>query len=250
MTKSLLLSPLLLLSLFANSFAFADDIEFPEEELARETTLPVFDQRRVVLNRNVVTDERFELALGGGMEMNEPFYNDMMGQIQGTYNFNETSALNVQGLYWMDGLSSYGEQLRNGTCPSSPADTSNHCPFDATKAPHPEWGLFANYQFTAYYGKISITKTGVMNLNLFALAGLGYINMGSTGGVGANLGVGQNFFFTRNFGLRFDIRWLIFQGPNATTEDIRPTDEAPPPESFDKMIHYNGQLGLGLVFIL
>lgn len=236
MTKSLVL----FLALIASSYALADDIEFPEEELARETTLPVFDKRRAVLNRSVVTEERFEFGLGGGLEVNEPYYNDLMMGLQGTYNFNDTNALNVQGLMWMDGLSSYGDQLKAG---------GKHQPFDASKAPHPEWAVFANYQFTAYYGKISVTKQGVMNLNLFGLAGLGYINMGELNTVGLNLGFGQNFFFTDNFGLRFDMRWLIFQGPNPTSQSLLATDN-PSASSFEDRINYNTQIGLAAVFIL
>lgn len=236
MTKSLII----FLALIASSYSFADDIEFPEEELARETTLPVFDKRRAVLNRTVITEERFEFGLGGGLEVNEPYYNDLMMGIQGTYNYNDTSAINVQGLMWMDGLSSYGEQLKTG---------GRHQPFDASKVPHPEWGLFANYQFTAYYGKISVTRQGVMNLNLFALAGLGYINMGELSTVGVNLGFGQNFFFSDNFGLRFDMRWLIYQGPNATSQSLLATDN-PSASAFEDRIYYNTQIGLSAVFIL
>jgi outer membrane beta-barrel protein len=236
MTKSLVL----FLALIASSYAVADDIEFPEEELARETTLPVFDKRRAVLNRSVVTNQRMEIGLGGGLEVNEPYYNDMMLNLQGTYNFSETNALNVQGLMWMDGLSSYGEQLKAG---------GRHTPFDASKVPHPEWGLFANYQFTAYYGKISLTKQGVMNLNLFGLAGLGYINMGELSTVGLNIGFGQNFFFSNNFGIRFDMRWMIYQGPNATSESLTATDN-PSASAFEDRIYYNTQIGLAAVFIL
>ncbi len=236
MTKPLIL----FLALFASVPSFADDIEFPEEELARETTLPVFDKRRAVLNRSVVTEGRMEFGLGGGLEINEPYYNDTMFGLQGTYNYNDTSAINVQGLMWMDGLSSYGEQLKAG---------GKHQPFDASKVPHPEWGLFANYQFTAYYGKISTTKQGVMNLNLFGLAGLGYISMGELSTVGLNLGFGQNFFFGQNFGLRFDMRWLIFQGPNATSQRLLATDN-PSASSFEDRIYYNTQIGLSAVFIL
>ena len=244
MTKPLLL---LLICLGAGLSAFADEIEFPEEELARETTLPVFEQRRVVLNRHVITEKRFELGIGGGLEMNEPYYSDYMADVMGTYNFNETSALNVQGLMWMQGLSSYGLQLKSGA--AKPYRES----FDASKAPHPKYGLFVNYEYIAYYGKISITKQGVMNLNLFATGGLGYINMGAVSSPGLNLGIGQNFFFTKNVGLRMDLRYLIFRGPNATTQHLRSTtanNDAPVAGAFGNQMFYNSQLGLTLVFLL
>ncbi|MGE3681655.1 MAG: outer membrane beta-barrel domain-containing protein [Bdellovibrionales bacterium] len=229
-----------LLALVVGAYSFADEIDLPEEELARETTLPVFNKQRAVLNRNVITEKRFELGVGGGLELNEPYYNDIMFTAQATYNYSDVSAINVQGLMWMDGLSTYGEQLKKG---------ERHRAFDATKAPHPTWGVLANYQFIAYYGKISITKTGVMNLNLFGLAGLGYINMEEANSVALNLGVGQNFFFTKSVGLRADMRMLIFQGPDATSQDLHPSLN-PSASAFDDRIYYNTQLSLSLVYIL
>lgn len=245
MTKSLIIV-LALFGTYSHSL-FAEEIEFPEEELARESTLPVFEKQRAVLNRTVVTDKHFELALGGGLEMNEPYYNDYMFQAMGTYNFTERSAVNILGLMWMDGLSDYGAKLKKGrkTGPSPfPA-------FDASKAPYPKFGLFANYEFIAYYGKISISKQSVMNLNTFALAGIGYINMDSSNTVGLNLGVGQNFFLTKNFGLRADLRWLIFQGPDPTsvTGGLDPTKTYAPGQ-FGDHINYNAQLSLSAVIVL
>ena len=238
----------ILLALLISSHAFAtEEIEVPEEELARESVLPVFNHRRAVLNRNVLTVQRFEVGIGGGLEMNEPFYNNYMFNGQLTYNFTETSAINIQGLYWMPGLSSYGTQLKSPTVTGAPNQPQ---PFDASKAPHPFWAAIVNYEYIAYYGKISITKRGVMNLNTFGLAGLGYINMTAGGGDPAlNLGIGQNFFFSRNVGLRWDLRYLIFQGPDPTSQRLTAVD-SPTASSFGNRIYYNTQLDLGLVFIL
>jgi outer membrane beta-barrel protein len=230
----------ILLAFLISAHAFADEIEVPEEELARESTLPVFNKRRAVLNRSVLTNEKFELGAGGGLEMNEPYYNTYMFNVQGTYNYTETSAVNIEGLFWMPGLSSYGEQLKAG---------GKHESFDAAKAPHPQWAFLANYEYVAYYGKISLTKQTVMNLNLFGLAGLGYINMGAVGVPALNLGLGQNFFITNSIGLRADLRWLIFQGPNPASQHLRATDN-PAPSSFDTRIFYNTQMGLAVVIIL
>ena len=236
MTKSILL----LLGLLTGSVAYADDsLEFPEEELARETVLPVFQTRRVVLNRNVITDKRLEFGGGVGLEMNEPYYADVMGQIQATYNISDVHAINVQGLLWQGGLSDYGTQLKAGG--------PKFLPFDATNAPHPKYALMANYQFVAYYGKISLTKRTVMNLNLFALAGAGYLNLDSQNTIAANVGLGQNFFFTRHFGVRVDLRVFMYQGPNPPS----PGDpKIPSPAAYEDRIFYNTQLGLTGIIVL
>src|SRR5437763_1396173 len=101
MMKSIWILMVLLIGLNA----YAEDIEVPEEELARETTLPVFSKRRIVLNRNVITTERFEFGLGVGWQLNEPYYNPMLLGIQGTYNFTDVSAVNVQYMTFGSGLS-------------------------------------------------------------------------------------------------------------------------------------------------
>ncbi len=231
----------IVLALLIGFHAFAEEIEVPEEELARESTLPIFSKRRAVLNRNVLSTERFEIGAGGALELNEPFYNTTMFNGQGTYNFSETFAVNVKGVSWMGGLSSYGKQLRDNSI--------QHRPFDASKAPHPVWAVIGNLEYIAYYGKISLTKHLVMNLNTFGLAGLGYISMNTVSSVALNLGLGQNFFFTQRLGLRWDLCWLIYQGPDATTQSLEPADH-PSASAFGKRIFYNAQLGAGLVFIL
>jgi outer membrane beta-barrel protein len=232
---------ILLLLTTGTAFAVADDIEFPDEELARESVLPVFEHPKSVLHRNIVTSERMELGAGMMLEMNEPYYNDMMVQLQGTYHTNETSAYNTQFLMWGNGLSSYGEQLKAG---------EGFAPFDASKAPHPKWAVIGNYEYTAYYGKISLSKQSVMNLNLFGVAGLGYLNMDSANTFVINLGLGQNFYFSKSFAIRVDIRWLIFQGPNPASQKLPPGGSAPSADSFDKKIFFNTQMGLSGVFIL
>jgi outer membrane beta-barrel protein len=219
----------------------ADEIEFPDEELSRETTLPVFSKRRIVLNRNVETERRFEFGLGSGLEMNEPYYNDLMFNVVGTYNLSETSAVNLTGLFWMSGLSSYGELLKQGS--------STVPKFDASLAPHPKFALFGNYEFIAYYGKISLTKQTVMNLNLFGIGGLGYMNLGTVNTIGANVGLGQNFFLTKNFGIRVDLRWIIFRGPNAATKQLTPGTTVKASE-FEDRFYFNTQLGVSGIFIL
>lgn len=252
MRKFLFLSAALLIC----AHAYAEDIEVPEEELARETTLPVFNKRRIVLNKNVITAQKFEVGAGAGVEMNEPFYNTTMFGAQGTYNFNDVSAVNVQGLFWTGGLSSYGNQLKtaNGTAGQPKFRES----FDASKAPHPTYALIANYEYIAYYGKISLTKQAVMNLNTFALAGLGYLNLNPLNTVALNLGIGQNFFLTNSIGLRWDLRMLIFQGPDPTSQQLQDAGQSGAPAggnnpsagSFSNRIYENTQLGVSVVFIL
>ena len=215
--------------------AQAEQIELPEEELARESVLPVFEKTTAVLNRNVETKKRFQLGLGAGLEVNEPFYNDLIYGLFGAYHFNDIHGLNVQFQMWGQGLSSYGSQIKSEQG------------LDPARASQPQWAVIGNYEFIAYYGKISLSKQAVMNLNLFANAGFMYMNIEDRSTVGLNLGLGQTFFFTKNMGLRVDLKTLLFKGPNPAS---RPAASNPKPSDFEEDLHVNNQITASAVFLL
>lgn len=227
----------LLLVLLSVQPTFANPIELPDEELARESVLPVFEKTTAVLNRNVETKKRLQVGIGGGMEVNEPFYSDLTYGAMGVYHFNEIHGLNVQFQMWNEGLSSYGKQL---------LEEENH---DASLSSQPKWAVIGNYEFVAYYGKISLTKKAVMNLNLFANAGIMFMNLDDRSTVGLNLGIGQTFFFTKHLGLRVDLKCVIYNGPNAATVDFR-SNPAPTKNDFKEDVHFNNQLLAHLILVL
>lgn len=218
----------------------AEEVEFPEEELARESVLPKFEHPKDVLDRHVVNSQKFEFGIGGGLEIDEPFYSDYIFNGRVGYHFNDISAVSGEFLFWTSGLSTYGQKIK--TDPDLQG-------FDASKAPHPVWGLIGNYEFTAYYGKISITKQTVMNLNLFAYAGPLYINMKGYNSFGGDIGLGQNFFITKWTSIRFDLRMLIFSGPNAASANLT-NGSNPPVGSYATRLFFNNQMSLSVVFIL
>jgi outer membrane beta-barrel protein len=225
----------------------AETIEFPEEELAKESVLPVFENSRSVLNRNVLTQGRLELGLGGGLSLNDAFYNPMIYGITGSYHFTEEHALNLTATFWSEGLSTYGEQLERGE-----GLTGKN--FDAGYAPHAKSMFLANYQFTAFYGKISLSKKAVMNLTLHGLAGLGMIQMDGISPIVANVGFGQRFFFTPRIALRMDLSLLMYQGPDPTSVDLNDKAPAAPPSpsasDFQKELQFQTLLQGYLVFLL
>jgi len=224
-----------LIFLGASSFCYADKIELPEEELARESVLPVFETTTAVLHRNIETKKRFQFGLGGGLEINEPFYNDLIYGIFGAYHFNDIHGVNVQYQMWGSGLSDYGKEIKQSQG------------LDPERAPQPKWALTGNYEFVAYYGKISLSKQTVMNLNLFANAGLMFLNIEDRSTVGLNLGLGQTFFFSNRIGLRIDLKTLIFKGPNPAS---KPPSSNPGPSDFEESMHVNNQLTASLLFLL
>lgn len=222
----------------------AETIEFPDEEIATETVLPVFDRVETVKNRTIQLAKRFEVGVTAGMALNQAYYNQMNFGGMVNYHITESHAINLVGIFHLDGLSPYGSDLKQGKGLSS-GDT-----FDPSLAPHPQTMLLANWQFTAYYGKISITKQAVMNLDLFGVLGIGYVGMKGTGSPALNLGFGQNFYFSNHLSLRLDLRMDIFQAPDPTTQQLRTGTAAPSASSFGNMLYTNTMLTAGLVYIL
>lgn len=227
-----------------SSFATAETIEFPDEELATESVLPVFEKVEAVKSRNYETVGRFELGVGGGMNLNEALYNPYHLDFMGVYHFTRIHAINVVGIMFMDGISTYGQQLKSG-------QGLNGTSFDPSLAPHPKSLLLVNYQFNAYYGKISVTKQTVMNLNLSGYAGLGTIGLDSAGQkIALDFGLGQDFFFAKNFGLRADLRMYIYQGPNPISRTLTTGSPKPSASSFGNSTFYNTMLSVVGIFIL
>ena len=153
MTKVIVMRLCIFLILSAlSSVMSAEVIEFSDNELAKESVLPVFETLSVVKNRNVVTAKKIEIGGAIGFNLTEALYNNTNYAIQGSYHFDETHTVNVFALFIPAGLSSMGSDLQAGK------GLTGGSTFDASLAPYPESMYFVNYEYTAYYGKISLTR--------------------------------------------------------------------------------------------
>lgn len=223
--------------------ARAEVIQFPQEELASESVLPVFDQPEAVKNRSVRTKNRIELGLSGGYSLTEAFSNPLSLGLNGTYHFTEEHGLNLYYDYFFGGQSDYSRQL-NPIPNTSPAINAN-----LQYAPSPRFLALANYQFTGYYGKFSLSKETVMNLGLYGLGGLGMIQIGDATKPVASFGLGQKFYFDSHFALRFDLRFLAYRGPDPLS---RPLDKKVSEQSasyFDEKTVFESLLTFGAVYL-
>lgn len=192
------------------SSARAETIEFSEDELATESVLPVFDKTVVVRDRLVTTAGRFEASLGGGLNLAEALYNQLTFDLVVGYHFDEVQGVNIMATFLSSSLSSAGNELYNGQ------GLATGVTFDAALAPTVQEMVFANYDFTAYYGKISITKQYTMNLSLYGMAGLGVVKWTDVSKIGADFGIGQKLWFNAHNALRFDLFMTVYQGPDPT----------------------------------
>lgn len=227
---------------------FAVTIELPEEELAKESVLPVFEGGTVaVKSRRVVTKQKFEIGPMAGMIFNEPFFSPWAFGIHAGYHINEFHSIAINAFKRDAKLSDDASQIDSDLATTGPTLTINF-----PVVPVPEYLATIDYQMTAYYGKISLSKEFVMNLALYIYGGVGMTDLGGEMTWVADLGVGQNLFFTPKMGLRLDMKLLMYNGldvtsrqtiTNAATSDVDPG-------IFDTQFNMSPSVMLGFVVLL
>lgn len=178
-------------------------VEVPEEELAKESVLPRFERGEAVKNRAIVTEGKFEFGAYGGWNFTEAIYNQAKVGFNLGYHASETHGFVLNFSYWMPGRNSqYTDLLRQ---------QSN---LDFGRTPDLQFAIWGNWELKAYYGKISWTKRGVMNLHLYPILGVGIAKYVHKPYPGLNFGFGQKFYFSKAFALRMDFKLQYQQGPN------------------------------------
>ncbi len=184
----------------------AVQIQFPDEELASEVVLPIFQTKRMVLDRRVSLKNRVELGAVVSFGLDEPFYYPVNGTGLISFYFSEIHGVSLTGTYFYPKYSSAGLALKNGL--------EDGKTFDVFKAPYPQMMGFLNYKYVPYYGKISLTKRFVLNLSIYGYIGPGLIifNHGTKQFAG-NIGIGQKLYFNNWIALRGDIGFYSYYGP-------------------------------------
>lgn len=180
----------------------AEKMAFPEEELARESVLPKFDVPNSVRNRNIVVDGKFELGGFYGKVTDEAVYNQNQYGFLGTYHINEVHGVNLSYAILGSGMGDYSKTLKDSVS------------LDLSKTFGPKSVALASYQLTAFYGKLSILKNLVVNTHIYGLAGIGSVMYDGYTALAFDFGLGQRFYFTKNFALRFDLKFVRYSGPN------------------------------------
>lgn len=230
--------------ILVTAFAFqghTEQIQFPDEELATESVLPLFDQPQAVKNRLVNLANRFEFGVGGSYDLTEPFFKPYAINVNATYNFTEEHGLNIFYNYYLGGNTSYVDQLNSIQYTSSQ--------FNLQNAPAPAYQLLLNYQYTAFYGKLSFTKDTVMNLSLFGFVGGGAFKIGDAMNPTLDVGLGQKFYFTPRSALRFDLRFNFYQGPDIVTGNIPATGGAVSAANFSQRLFIGSLLSASYVYL-
>lgn len=220
----------------------AEIIDFPKEELAQESVLPKFDHADSVRRRNITTESKFEFGGYYGWNILEPISNQSKVGVNVGYHFNENSALMVNYAQWMSGLN---RQYTDGL-----AAAPNNLDFD--RAPKLKSSIFAHYEWKIFYGKISFTKQGVVNLSTYPIFGLGMTAYEHKNYYGVDFGVGQKFYFGKSFALRADFKLQYSQKPSPFLGGkMKFTDTPPPsPGDFQDKWDLGTILDVGVSFLL
>lgn len=227
--------------------AQAEVIELPPEELAKESVLPVFDRPISVRSRNVVTDSRLDFGLFYGMALSEPIYSVNRFGASLYYHTSEDNAFGFVYVKNDSGLSSYANQLRE------------QFRLDFSRAPAPTQTLMGDWNWKMFYGKMSITKNTVFNVSLYATVAAGMVGYQHKNYLALAPGLGQKFYFGKNFSLRCDLRLFMHQAPipfldskNCTQPGINEsctTQPLPSPGDFSERLTYTTALDVGLSWL-
>ena len=226
--------------LFSGSAFAAQVIELPKEELAQESVLPVFDNPTSVKNRAVSTQGRFELGGFFGMALTEPIASVTKFGASGHYHTSEDHAFGLIFSKTSAGQSTYANQL------------NSQYSLDFSRAPAPDYTLMADYNLKMFYGKMSLSKSTVLNLSMFATAALGTVKYVHKAYPAAAIGVGQKFYFDRQWALRFDLQLFGHQAPIPfLTGDpgILSSTTKPSYNDFQERMTYTTNMDLGLSYL-
>ncbi|MBX2988785.1 MAG: outer membrane beta-barrel domain-containing protein [Bdellovibrionaceae bacterium] len=237
--------------LFALAFvlaiqAQAQVVELPQEELAKESVLPIFDRPTMVKNRNVVTAGKVDLNLSYGLALSEPIYNVNRFGVSGYYNTSENNAFGLIFAKSSSGLSMYAKQL---------AEPKFNLDFN--RAPSPDQSLLFDWNWKMFYGKMSITKQAVFNTSIYTTLVGGLVKFTHKSYPAVAGGLGQKFFITNHLALRFDLRLFMHQAPipfldSSTTSDgsgVRGDRPVPTPDKFKERLTYTTVLDAGLTYL-
>ncbi len=182
-------------ALIFTSVVVRAQVELPEEELAKETVVPRFDNSTTVKSRNVILDRKIELGVYYGWNFAEAIENQSKLGFNLGYHWNETSALFLNYALWQAGLNTlYTSTLQQ------------LYQLDFTRAPQLQSSAWLNYEWDVFYGKISFTKQVVTNMSMYPIFGAGMTTYTNKSYPGVTAGIGTKFYFSSRWALRADFK--------------------------------------------
>ena len=199
--------------------------------------------REAVQNRFFLKEERFEFSPLIGFVPNDPMVNRITGGLLVAYHFNESLAAEGAFIYSPDLGESDVKGLTRTLVLIAEQGSSNvefQQPIDKL-----ELGATFAVRWSPIYGKISLIGEGILNFDMYGVAGLGMLSTidsfaqysdSSPSGIvlggeqrivriPVNLGLGINFFINQTTALKIDARSYVYQGPVPQYDPTKPVNE-------------------------
>ncbi len=244
-----LISKFFLVGLISLCAHAEDNVNVPADELTQETVYPIFDNPVSVKNRNIQDSGVLDLGVFGGLAITEPISNTTKIGIDANYHFNETHSFGILYAKNSTGLSKDAQGLKSDFG------------LDFGRAPFPEYTLMGDYNFKAFYGKLSVTKDGVINTSIYGSLAGGVVKYVHKSYPALAVGVGERFYFGHHWSLKVDLRLYAHQAPipfktAALRDGTKPNENgpnAPDPipayDSFPERLTYTTNLEIGLNYL-
>lgn len=243
------ITQILIFCLFGVTALAAENIDVPVDELTQETVYPVFDNPVSVKNRNIQDSGVLDVGLFAGLAITEPIANTTKIGFAANYHINESHSF---GLLW----------AKNSTGLSKDAQgLKDDFGLDFNRAPFPEYTLMGDYNFKAFYGKLSITKDGVINTSIYVSAAGGIVKYVHKSYPALAIGIGERFYFGHHWSLKVDLRLYAHQAPipfispglkDGSKPNGNPgnaSDAIPDYGTFSERLTYTTNLEIGLNYL-
>lgn len=233
----------------ASSTWAAENVDVPVDELTQETVYPVFDNPVSVKNRNIQDSGVMDIGVFGGLAITEPIYSTSKFGIDVNYHFNETHSLGILWAKNSTGLSRDAQGLKDDFG------------LDFKRAPYPDYTLMGDYNFKAFYGKLSLTKDGVVNTSIYGSLAGGMVKYIHKSYPAIAVGLGERFYFGHHWSLKVDLRFYAHQAPipfispglkDGSKPNNNPgnaADATPDYSTFSERLTYTTNLEIGLNYL-
>ena len=238
--KSILISIVLVVAIVIFSIeSNADEINVPIDELAQETVFPVFDNQQSIKSRNIQDTVTFDVGLFGGLAITEPISNTSKYGFSINYHLSVVHSIGILFSMNSTGLSKDAEALKSDFG------------LDFTRAPYPQYSLLGDYNYKLYYGKLSVTKNGVINTSIYTSGSAGILKFIHKSYPVIAVGVGERFYLTNNFAFKVDLRFFINNAPIPFKTGALRTgiDPIPNYDTFEDRVTYTTNLEFGVNYL-
>lgn len=151
----------------------------------------------VVQNRTYSKEKKFTFGVSYGSTSSDPFLSVSQLGLSLTYHFSEYIGFGITGFGFFTGKSNALTTFET----YSLATANTVYPFNY---------IAAEGSASLLYGKLSILGKSIIYYDLYLLGGVGRINKEGGPGLAYHAGLGQRFFISKHWSIKFDYKLLMY----------------------------------------